>query len=57
MKYYTTTTEYNRGIDPRARQMYACVMRTRLRAGAPARQARKSGRKGSGIKRTERVRH
>ena len=26
MKYYTTTTEYNCGIDLHARQMYACVM-------------------------------
>ena len=25
MKYYTTTTEYNCGIDLHARQMYACV--------------------------------
>jgi len=26
MKYYTTTTEFNCGIDLHARQMYACVM-------------------------------
>jgi transposase len=26
MKYYTTTTEYNCGIDLHARQMYVCVM-------------------------------
>lgn len=26
MKYYTTTTEYNGGIDLHTRQMYACVM-------------------------------
>ena len=26
MKYYTTTTEYNCGIDLHARQMYICVM-------------------------------
>ncbi|MBM4149758.1 MAG: IS110 family transposase [Lentisphaerae bacterium] len=26
MKYYTTTTEYNCGIDLHARQMYACLM-------------------------------
>ncbi|MCB1071313.1 MAG: IS110 family transposase [Kiritimatiellae bacterium] len=26
MKYYTTTTKYNCGIDLHARQMYACVM-------------------------------
>jgi hypothetical protein len=26
MKYYTTTTEYNCGIDLQARQMYVCVM-------------------------------
>jgi len=26
MKYYTSTTEYNCGIDLHARQMYVCVM-------------------------------
>ena len=26
MKYYTSTTEYNCGIDLHARQMYICVM-------------------------------
>lgn len=26
MKYYTSTTEFNCGIDLHARQMYACVM-------------------------------
>ena len=26
MKYYTTTTEFNCGIDLHARQMYVCVM-------------------------------
>ncbi|HUI08189.1 MAG TPA: transposase [Verrucomicrobiae bacterium] len=26
MKYYTTTTEYNCGIDLHARQMYVCLM-------------------------------
>jgi hypothetical protein len=26
MKYYTTTTEYNCGIDLHTRQMYICVM-------------------------------
>jgi len=26
MKYYIPTTEYNRGIDLQARQMYVCVM-------------------------------
>ena len=26
MKYYTTTTEYNRGIVLHARQLYACGM-------------------------------
>ena len=25
MKYYTTTTKYNCGIDLHARQMYVCV--------------------------------
>jgi hypothetical protein len=26
MKYYTTTTEFNCGIDLHARQMYVCLM-------------------------------
>jgi hypothetical protein len=26
MKYYTSTTQYNCGIDLHARQMYVCVM-------------------------------
>ena len=26
MKYYTSTTEFNCGIDLHARQMYVCVM-------------------------------
>ena len=26
MKYYTSTTKYNCGIDLHARQMYACVV-------------------------------
>ena len=26
MKYYTSTTEFNCGIDLHARQMYICVM-------------------------------
>ena len=26
MKYYTSTTEYNCGIDLHARQMYVCVV-------------------------------
>jgi hypothetical protein len=26
VKYYTSTTEYNCGIDLHARQMYVCVM-------------------------------
>jgi hypothetical protein len=26
MKYYTTTTEFNRGIERNERQMYVCVM-------------------------------
>lgn len=26
MKYYTSTTEYNSGIDLHAHQMYVCVM-------------------------------
>ena len=26
MKYYTTTTEFNCGIDLHSRQMYICVM-------------------------------
>ena len=26
MKYYTSTTEYNCGIDLHARQMYVCLM-------------------------------
>ena len=26
MKYYTSTTEFNCGIDLHARQMYACVL-------------------------------
>ena len=26
MKYYTTTTEFNCGIDLHAKQMYACIM-------------------------------
>ena len=26
MKYYTSTTEFNCGIDLHARQMYACIM-------------------------------
>ena len=26
MRYYTSTTQYNCGIDLHARQMYACVM-------------------------------
>ena len=26
MKYYTTTTEYNCGIDLHSKQMYACIL-------------------------------
>ena len=26
MKYYTTTTEFNCGIDLHSKQMYACIM-------------------------------
>jgi hypothetical protein len=39
MKYYTSTTEFNCGIDLHARQMYVCVDASR---GPNPRQALKS---------------
>ena len=32
MKYYTSTTQFNCGIDLHARQMYVCVLAQRLEA-------------------------
>ena len=40
MKYYTSTTEFNCGIDLHAHQMYVCVM---------DRQGKVAARQGSGV--------